>query len=467
MKSKLISRTDTPRLLLIFAGWGMDWRPFAALSHPGYDIMVIWDYRDLRFDWKPLFRYDEICLLAWSMGVFAASITIHEIAPRITMRIAVNGTLRPIDAMTGIPPAIWSGTYNALSPATWRKFQRRMCTSAEQFGRFAESAPRRTIADLADELSALESHTFFHPDQVTDWDMAIIGRNDAIFPPANQNRAWRGVAPIRILDTGHLPDFAQLIERLLIDKDKVKTRFDKSATTYGSASVVQQRIADQLMTRFRIASDDAPLIGTIIEIGPGATGALTRRYIDRVDPRSSLYLWDMADIDTTGFAPSAYFERTDAEVRIKRTQSASAAIILSSSTIQWFNSPREFIKECERVLVPGGWLVLSAFVHGNLDELTAITGNGLQLPPARTWQQMFGENMTVAVCEQAVESLTFESPRQVLEHLRDTGVNGVSFGQDHVTLARRIMREYPRQDDGSCRLTYRPIYIIARKNVEQ
>ena len=66
MKSKFIVRNDSSRLLLIFAGWGMDWRPFASLSRPGYDILVIWDYRDLLFDWKPLFRYDEICLIASS-----------------------------------------------------------------------------------------------------------------------------------------------------------------------------------------------------------------------------------------------------------------------------------------------------------------------------------------------------------------------------------------------------------------
>ena len=79
MQKKFISRQcGCRRLLLIYAGWGMVWRPFRELSLPGYDIMVLWDYRDLTFNWKPLMAYDEVCLVAWSMGVFAASVTIHE-----------------------------------------------------------------------------------------------------------------------------------------------------------------------------------------------------------------------------------------------------------------------------------------------------------------------------------------------------------------------------------------------------
>lgn len=467
MKSKYISRNDSPRLLLIFAGWGMDWRPFASLRRTGYDIMVIWDYRDLCFNWKPLFSYDEICLIAWSMGVFAASVTIHEIAPRITMRIAVNGTLRPIDDRTGIPPAIWRGTYNALSPSTWRKFQRRMCTSAEQFARFSENAPRRTIADLTEELAALEGYQFFHPDQITEWDMAIISRHDGIFPAENQSRAWRGNTSVRMMDSGHLPDFAQLIDRLLIDKELVRKRFGDSARTYRAAAIVQRRIAEDLMKRFRLASANAEIIGNIIEIGPGSSGALTELYYPSVAPMSTLRLWDIADIDTSGFAPEARFEQTDAEVAVKRLPAASVGFIFSSSTVQWFNSPRMFVRECERVLVPGGWLVLSTFVHGNLEELTAIVGNGLQLPTVRGWTDMFSPAMTVLVMDSVTEVLKFDSPREILEHLRATGVNAVSFGTSPTALTRKILRDYPADSDGKYRLTYRPLYIVARKNFEQ
>ena len=92
MRYKFISRENNNRLILIYAGWGMDWRVFRHMRRHGYDIIIVWDYRQLTFDWSVVASYDEICLVAWSMGVFAASVTIHEILPRITKSIAVGGT---------------------------------------------------------------------------------------------------------------------------------------------------------------------------------------------------------------------------------------------------------------------------------------------------------------------------------------------------------------------------------------
>lgn len=465
MKSKYISRCDgNKRLLVIFAGWGMDWRPFADLSHPDYDILVVWDYRELSFNGSPLLRYDEICVLAWSMGVFAASVTIHEIEPRITTRIAVNGTLQPIDDVQGIPPAIWDGTLNALSPSTWRKFQRRMCDSAQQFNSFSEKAPHRTISELKEELEALRTHTIFHAEQVTEWDMAIVGRHDAIFPAVNQMRAWKGVAPVRVMESGHLPDFAQLVSRLFKDKGKVARHFTKARSTYGGEAVMQQAIARSLMARFNAIFGKGPIVGNVIEAGCGVDGILTRSWIDRTDPRAKLLLWDIADVTVDVSAPNMTFERCDAEVRMKRQPSGSARFIFSSSTVQWFNSPRDFLKECARVLVPGGYMVISSFTQNNFKEIRSVTGNGLQLPTVKDWRGMVPLGMEVLECVEEERRLSFESPRRVLEHLRDTGVNGVRYGTPAHTLARRLLNDYPADEEsGNYTLTYAPVYIIARK----
>ena len=469
MKSKYVSRdTSNRRLILLFAGWGMDSRMFRNLSFEGYDILVLWDYRDLTFSWKPLMRYDEICLIAWSMGVFAASLTIHEIEHRITKRIAVSGTLDPINDRRGIPTAIYHGTINALNPATLRKFYRRMCTSAEQFAAFRLNGPKRSVAELIEELTAIETHTIFHTPQIDQWDLAVIGRHDQIFPVANQLAAWRpGGTPTHITECGHLPDFPDLISRLIIDKKRVESRFSSCGDTYGQASLAQQKIAGTLIQLFTRAAaldrEATPLKGDILEIGCG-NGTFTRLYTDKIHPRSRLRLWDIADVDTSAFAPSALFTRCDAEVAIRRLPSKSTAYILSASTIQWFNSPASFIRECERVLVPGGYLVLSAFVNTNLSELTQCADIGLNLPAASTWQAMIPDSFSLFVCQASAYTLHFDSPRQVLEHLRHTGVNAVSSKRSLVTVARRILENYPRDEQGRCPLTYRPIFIIARRN---
>lgn len=211
MRYKFISRENNNRLILIYAGWGMDWRVFRHMRRHGYDIIIVWDYRQLTFDWSVVASYDEICLVAWSMGVFAASVTIHEILPRITKSIAVGGTPDPISDTLGIPVEIYRGTAEGLNAGNLRKFHRRMCLDAGHYSAFREVAPRRDISSLRDELYALETHTIFHAPQVCRWDLAIIGRHDRIFPPANQMRAWRDKAPTVITEGAHLPDMQSIM----------------------------------------------------------------------------------------------------------------------------------------------------------------------------------------------------------------------------------------------------------------
>lgn len=466
MKTKYVSRTrGNRRLLLIFAGWSMDWRPFKGLKANGYDILVVWDYRSLTCNWKPLLAYDEICVLAWSMGVFAASVTMHELLPRITKRIAVNGTLWPIDDRRGIPEAIFHGTLAGLSPGNLRKFNRRMCLTREQYGQFCARKPARPFDEVLAELEAIETATIFHVEQVTEWDLAVVGRADAIFPAANQAQAWRGIAPVQMMQAGHLPDFQHLISRLFIDKNLVERRFSDSQATYASEAVVQHRISDRL---HRMMTDPArggspATNGTIVEIGVG-DGSLTRLYAPS-HTIGTIHLWDIAPIDPalTSLADDVRITRCDAEVQIRRLPDRSVTSIISSSTLQWFNSPASFMRECARVLAPGGRLILSTFVHGNLHELYAVIGTGLQLPTANAWQSMLPPSLEVVMRHEGIEIETFDSPRHVLEHLRLTGVNAVSYGRSPLVLARRILSEYPRDLDGRCTLTYRPFFLIARK----
>ena len=103
MRHEFVKREGNSRLILIFAGWGMDATPFRHISRPGYDTLVLWDYRDLTADWSLVSEYEEIVLIAWSMGVYAASMSIHAIDRQISTRIAVNGTLSPVDNLRGIP----------------------------------------------------------------------------------------------------------------------------------------------------------------------------------------------------------------------------------------------------------------------------------------------------------------------------------------------------------------------------
>lgn len=73
MKQTFIIRNNGKHLLLFFAGWGMDETPFRHIHPAECDWMICYDYRSLEFDTTLIQAYSKITLIAWSMGVWAAS----------------------------------------------------------------------------------------------------------------------------------------------------------------------------------------------------------------------------------------------------------------------------------------------------------------------------------------------------------------------------------------------------------
>lgn len=214
MKQTFIQQTGAPRLLLFFAGWGMDETPFQDIRPQGYDFMICYDYRSLNFDTQPVTGYREIHLVAWSMGVWAASQVMPRHALPLAQSIAINGTPFPIDDTRGIATAVFEGTLHGLNEDTLQKFQRRMCGSATAYKAFAEIAPQRPIDELKEELAAIARQYRSMPPSRFQWDKAVIGQCDRIFLAENQQRAWQS-APARVscINGGHhlIHDYLHLI----------------------------------------------------------------------------------------------------------------------------------------------------------------------------------------------------------------------------------------------------------------
>lgn len=199
----LINRRQ-PKLLLFFTGWGMDATPFAHYRPQECDLLIGYDYRTLHFDYEQLRGYDHIHLVAWSMGVWAASHVMANGQWPILSSTAINGTPYPVDEARGIPPPLFQATCEGLTEASLLKFQRRMCGSNEAFGRFRSVAPCRPVAELKEELVAIGlQQQRLAPPSFT-WQQAVIGGNDRIFPPQHQQTAWQGSCPsIRLGDEAH------------------------------------------------------------------------------------------------------------------------------------------------------------------------------------------------------------------------------------------------------------------------
>ncbi len=179
---------SSERLLVLFTGWGMDDCPFLPMAR-AYDTAFVWDYADLSTPLPFLAEGRPIDLIAWSMGVWAAT----QVLPRerLATTLAINGTPRPIDDTYGIPKAIFEGTLAGLSEAGLTRFRRRMCGGGAALNAFLTNAPQRTLDDLHTELAALgEAITTRPVREDFRWDRAIACAEDRIFPLAAQQAAF-------------------------------------------------------------------------------------------------------------------------------------------------------------------------------------------------------------------------------------------------------------------------------------
>ena len=467
MQHKLIHTENSPRLLLIFAGWGMDAGVFSHLSRPGYDIMVVWDYRSFYIDWTCVDSYDEICLLAWSMGVYAASQTIQAIESKITRRVAVNGTPYPIDDSYGIPEAIFHGTLDGLSELTLGKFYRRMCASRADMALFDAHRPARSADELKDELSAIADRTILSSPSHVMWDIAVASRDDRIIPFYNQRAAWASLGvPVQVEDGGHFFDFNTLLDTHFIDKSLVESRFGTGTATYNNHASVQidavERLIDSIKT-LGLVSEISAAHNAVLEIGSGS-GFLSRRVAAMLSD-ATMTMWDLAAPMPPDMPQGRKyeFENCDAELALRCVAPGTFDHIFSASTIQWFNSPERFVRDCHRALRTGGYAFLTTYTLGNMHEISDITGNGLPLLTPAQWQAILTRGFDILACEAYERDLDFDSPVDVLKHMKLTGVNSLSRSSRGTVSARTIIDRYPMRLDGRYHLTYRPIIMILRK----
>lgn len=197
----------SPSLLLFFAGWGMDERPFQAYLPKDRDCWICYDYRSLAFDYSAVMEYAEVQVVAWSMGVWAASYILRDNPFPVSESIAINGTPYPVHDEKGIAERIFQGTLDGLNEQTLQKFRRRMCGTAEALNRFLAQIPQRSIEDLREELRLIGERSKQPLPSAFRWDKAYIGKNDKIFLPANQQKAWEGTATVlNLIDSEHYPE---------------------------------------------------------------------------------------------------------------------------------------------------------------------------------------------------------------------------------------------------------------------
>lgn len=202
MQKKWLTRDNNDRLILFFNGWGMDERVVQHLNSGDKDVLMFYDYRDLTSEKiSELDCYKEITVIAWSMGVWAASVILSHWNLAPSFAIALNGTEQAIDDEMGIPSKGYQLTEDRMDERGRAKFFSRIFSGRSDFN---DNIPQRKLEEQKEELKCIRLQAEQHKAQFK-WNRAYISKADVIFPTQNQENSWLDKTDIHFLEGGHYP----------------------------------------------------------------------------------------------------------------------------------------------------------------------------------------------------------------------------------------------------------------------
>lgn len=250
-----------------------------------------------------------------------------------------------------------------------------------------------------------------------------------------------------------------------MNKQLIKDRFTKAATSYDKEATVQRQIARNMISLMN--EYISPKCKTLLEIGCG-TGIFSRLLIGHIQPEQMI----MNDIclEMQGSISDIMNENNmficgDAEVL---PFPRGMDIIASCSTIQWFANLHSFFERCYMSLNDTGFLVFSTFGKDNMREIGSLTGAVL---PYRSKSELENEliSLDYTIIHSSEEKIikSFDTPIRVLHHLKRTGVTGIRTQSWTKRTLDEFYRKYIQQysSGNGVSLTYHPIYIIAKKKI--
>jgi malonyl-CoA O-methyltransferase len=252
-----------------------------------------------------------------------------------------------------------------------------------------------------------------------------------------------------------------------INKKRVEQSFKKSINSYNKHAVVQKQICNTLLQA--LIDNCGTSFPQVLEIGAG-TGLLTEKLIHNISIKN-LYLNDLVVLMQT-----ALNEICNTEKDIKSNFIMGDAetisfipknnLIISASTVQWFeNISLFFTTNIKQLLTPSGIFAFSTFGPDNMKEISSIEGNTLHYPALVDLLTMLELDFDIIWKKEELISIYFNTPMDVLMHIKQTGVNGIESTHWTKKDVQRFCDSYNKYfiEGKGYKLSYHPIYIIVRK----
>jgi malonyl-ACP O-methyltransferase BioC len=267
-----------------------------------------------------------------------------------------------------------------------------------------------------------------------------------------------------------------------IDKHFVCRQFRRAAASYDRQATIQHRVADRLLALTAKYTNQQPQTLSVLEIGC-CTGLLTSKLLNSNIKVRSLILNDlMPDFAERLPQDIAVSKLSVGEPRVEELSLEELSflpgdieklplpgpfdLIISSSTFHWLDDLEQTLDKLLAALHPGGVLAFSLYGPNNLPEIKELTGIGLDYLSLPEITSMLKKQCILEESHQDKEVFLFPKPRDVLSHLRQTGVNSINRTLWTRQELHSFCQEYTKrfQIDQAVRLTYNPLYFVARRS---
>ena len=246
-----------------------------------------------------------------------------------------------------------------------------------------------------------------------------------------------------------------------IDKALVAQRFAKAGQSYVEHAVVQKQISAQLFEYLKVYCPQN--LASVLEIGCGS-GNLTHLFQTHFQ-FEQLFLNDLyADVEQH-FSTIQNIAWLIGDIE-QLTLPQSLDAVISSSALQWMTDLPTLLHRIHDALKPNAYFGFSTFGSDNLTEIKQLTGQGLNYISLEFLKrQLEQQNFEVLFIEQEVKQIYFDHPKSVLQHLKATGVTATA--KSHRWTKQSLQKFYADYQqfygEQGFRLTYHPIYVIARR----
>lgn len=243
-----------------------------------------------------------------------------------------------------------------------------------------------------------------------------------------------------------------------IDIIEVAKSFAKAKNTYKQHAIIQEKMRYKLIEILKNYGQNRFLEVFEFGVGEGEFSEILQANINYtyyiandinfIENLTSKNLFDRAEIFdmNTLHAQHIFKKKFD--------------LIASNACLQWLKL-KQTLQNLSTMLKPNGILLLSTFGEQNLTELAQIADISLEYASLKDIWKILKNlcNLEILTLQEERITLDFDSSFKVFKHLQKSGTNALKAHQ--TKLNKTLLSKYQAQFGG--RITYHPIYILARK----